>query len=69
MTRSTNTAFLTNIGEKQQPLDLGIVQYVQVMDKVIIARTLLHVIRELHAEYISKHYHELPGASGRCKNI
>ena len=28
------TAFLTNIGEKQQLLGLGIVQYVLVMDKV-----------------------------------
>ena len=45
------------------------VQYVQVMDKVIVARTLLHVISELHAESISKHNHELPGTSGRCKNI
>ncbi len=48
--------------------EVGIVKYVQVLDEVADSKdTILHVISELHSEYISKHSHKYLVLEGDAK--
>ena len=57
-----------SIATKASKPEVGIVKYVQVLDEVADSKdTILHVISELHAEYISKHNHKYLVLEGDAK--